>query len=285
MTVNIDDLEFDDCSESCFVNVCYEGKPFSGIAIDKQNDGSYEEWHFVDGFGEGRGFSLFPNGQLHEEFYLEHGIEVIEKEWTENGILILNHTEDPYLMQEFYPDGSPKYDVTQDYRRSWYRSGGLKSEYEKDKGYETQFSEDGTWISKLYGKELPLTLSRDYLEFNQQYVAENYLRLLEANRKFLWYFLLWLPEKPDEDDTDYKVQDWVADVICAMIGYKDLNIKNEGIILARDYRVISAIPLLEAESKCRKKPEDIFQDDYNVGYTFTIGKQAKISLQKLKDIE
>lgn len=282
MTVEIDNLEFDDYSDNVFQNTFYEGKPFTGVAVDHREDGGYEEWHFIEGFGEGRCFSTFPDGSLQEEYFLQHGHVISEKEWTSDGILVLDHTEDPFSYKEYYNDGVLKCEQTKEFYKMWYPSGALKQEFIFSQGYSTQYARDGAWIYRIVGNDLPLTLSRDYLTINEDYVSRNYLELLTTDRRFMWYFLLWLPEKPETADNE--VPHWVSEVICNMINSDDLNVRDQGIILAREYFVKAAIPLLERESKCRKKPQDIFEDNYNVGYTFTIGKQAKISLQQLKSV-
>lgn len=78
MTVNIDDLEYDDYSDSVFVETRYNGKLFTGTAVDTDKNGTYTEWNFVDGYGEGRCFSRYANGQLQEELILKHGELLLE---------------------------------------------------------------------------------------------------------------------------------------------------------------------------------------------------------------
>lgn len=97
---------------------------------------------------------------------------------------------------------------------------------------------------------------------------------------YCWKILLWLPEKPQ--NSDYKISKKVSDIICEMISDEDLNIKNEGIILAGDYYAYAAIPLLEKEIANRKRPEDIWEEDYNVSHSFTIAEQAQRVLKILK---
>lgn len=70
LRVNFDEIETSE--EDIFRNAKYQGKLFSGIAI--ADDGKvYSKYRYNNGFGDGCSFSVYENGQLEGEWFMENG--------------------------------------------------------------------------------------------------------------------------------------------------------------------------------------------------------------------
>ena len=69
----------------------YEGKPFTGIVFENENDGSLSwEEEYIDGFQEGWYRSFHKNGKIKQQWKAHNNIIIsgTHKEWDENGNLI-----------------------------------------------------------------------------------------------------------------------------------------------------------------------------------------------------
>lgn len=85
LLVNMDDLETSDWD--IFLNVTYNGKPFTGKAFDR-TENFYSEYSFKNGLGHGKCFSIYSNGNKMEEFEMFEGTQIGEAfSWYDNGQL------------------------------------------------------------------------------------------------------------------------------------------------------------------------------------------------------
>lgn len=120
--VKLDQLETDE--EDFFLNAYYQGKLFTGIAYYNENN-IYSEWTYMNGFCHGRCFTVYDNGQLLEELYVEHGETLSWKEWNKDGGLLSNYQKEPYLKQK-YVDDILILEITKEYKKKWYPTGEIK---------------------------------------------------------------------------------------------------------------------------------------------------------------
>ena len=85
--VNIDDLEITEewTSEGDEIDYAvYNGVAFTGTAY-KKTERLYSESQYLDGYEHGRYFSIYPNGQLSSEGYMEHGDMLTGTSWYPSG--------------------------------------------------------------------------------------------------------------------------------------------------------------------------------------------------------
>ncbi len=264
--ISIDDLELSEID--IYKDALYEGKPFTGTAVD-DDKGIHTEWPFVDGNGHGRWFSVYPNGQLQDETILDHGEIISERIWNREGRIIHKLDSSPLLEQDFNSKGILINERTADYLRLFFSDGVKKSDYDYLSSSMTVFDHSGIWIVKGKLTEKYLVFSREYMDFNDGYWTENYISILKDDyEKFYPYFRIWLKDK-----TGLQKQ-----IISALIEDKDLRLKYDGILLAREYRIKSAIPLIEKQVSIKRCPPAT----ENSSYGFSVGNIAEQVLRDLR---
>ena len=118
--VQIDDLEGSDYD--LYYENKYEGEYFTGTAIS-DDDGVHTEWTFVNGNGHGRWFSVFPNGQLYEETFLDDGEVISDREWNSEGQLLYRFDIEPLLEQKFDANGQLLEERTEEHYWKFYDNG------------------------------------------------------------------------------------------------------------------------------------------------------------------
>jgi len=281
--VKVRDLEFGKSAELMLENVCYMGKPFTGTAKEKNKEGFSAEYHFVDGRCHGRYTCNYPSGRLMQESFFENGKLLNEKTWTEDGLLISYHVFEPDSLQYFYPNGKIAKEETEDHCCEWFEDGSIRFRYDISDSYGMLYAKDGTWVAKITVENNHVEYRRGKIEFNEEFVSKNYIKIMEDDVFSNDYISLWLPEPPKT--ADYVPPFWVSEAICKMIQSDNLYVKDSGIILSVNYIVLNAIPLLEKELRNKKKPDDIIDCDRVLEYTRTIGKQASFSLNILKKVK
>lgn len=263
--VLIDDLELGEID--IYKEAMYEDKPFTGIAVD-DDDGIHTEWTFVDGNGHGRWFSLFPNGQLQEEIILDHGEVISERIWNKDGGLIHRMDSSPLLEQDFDNEGNLLNERTVDYLRTFYVNDIKKADYDYLSSSVTEFDHSGNWIIKGKLTDGYLVLSRENIEFNDNYWTEKFISILkDSYEDFHPYFRIWFEDKSGLQ----------SKIICEMIENKDLRLKYDGMLLAREYELRDAIPLIEKQITINKRPPST----ENTGYGITVGHLAERVLRDL----
>ena len=288
--VLIDDLETSD--EDIFIGVTYRGKPFTGTAVD-ESDG-YAEYRYLDGCGHGRCFSRYLDGQMEDEFFLDHGKMISETCWYGDGSVKSRFTSDPLLHQDFLPDGTLIREETAGYLKTWYDSGALKQDFSYSDLKMTCYAPDGTWIARQNGQQSNrgkaiFVMERSSFQFNDPFLRAHYLELLE-DPDFYPFFLRWLPEPPRHPPArrdwlpklpkKYEAPSWVREVVCAMISSENLSIKNDGISLAEAYAVQEARPLLRQCLGCRQIPLPAYYRGGS-GCSLTIAQRASAALKNI----
>ena len=264
--VQIEDLELSDYD--IYKEAMYEDKPFTGIAVEDDN-GIHTEWSFVNGNGHGRWFSVYHDGQLFEETILEYGKVISERTWNKKGQLIHKLDSDPLLDQDFDDKGNLLKEKTDDHFWVFFDNGVKKSDYDYASSSVTEFDRSGAWIVKGRLTDGYLVLSRENIEFNDEYWIENYISILKNDyEEFYPYFRIWLKDK------SYLR----TEIICAMIENTDLRLKYDGLLLAREYVVRDAISLIEKQITIKKCPPAT----KSTSYGFSVGSLAKQVLRDLK---
>ena len=236
--VQIDDLEGSDYD--LYYENKYEGEYFTGTAIS-DDDGVHTEWTFVNGNGHGRWFSVFPNGQLFEETILDDGEVISDREWNREGQLLYRFDSEPLLEQKFDANGQLLEERTEEHYWKFYDNGTKHEDYDYVSSQATIFDDSGVWIvkgtlEKIHDRYWDNTLHA--MTFNDDHWSSNYLSILKANYEDMYpYFLEWLKNRS-------KIR---SEIICSLIENEDLRFKYDGLYLAREYRILDAIPLIEKQ--------------------------------------
>ena len=236
--VQIDDLEGSDYD--LYYENKYEGEYFTGTAIS-DDDGVHTEWTFVNGNGHGRWFSVFPNGQLFEETILDDGEVISDREWNREGQLLYRFDSEPLLEQKFNSNGQLLEERTEEHYWKFYDNGTKHEDYDYVSSQATIFDDSGVWIvkgtlEKIHDRYWDNTLHA--MTFNDDHWSSNYLSILKANYEDMYpYFLEWLKNRS-------KIR---SEIICSLIENEDLRFKYDGLYLAREYRILDAIPLIEKQ--------------------------------------
>ncbi|GHU33080.1 hypothetical protein FACS1894172_10900 [Spirochaetia bacterium] len=270
----IDDLETSE--ESMFINVTYKGIPFTGIAYE-DSEYRHSEYSYLNGFGQGRCFSVYPNGQLEVEFILEKGETVEETNWYKSGIKKYYYREEPNIIQRWNEESILLVEADNALKKCWYPNGRLKSVFEKKKEF-TYYGEDGEFAVKIKASTSNgadyVVLDKNIMTFNGSYINTHYMDLLQ-DRDFYKYFIIWLDdlEKPKQEE-----------VICNMIKSDILWHKYDGINLASQRKIHKAIPYIKLEIGNNEKPPDIRSVDgtSGLGFAHTIAQRSEIALKELK---
>ena len=267
--VFIDDLKIS--NESMFGGVTYNGVPFTGTAYE-HSDRFHSEYSYKNGFGHGRCFSVFENGQLHEEFYLDNGETTESTSWNENGIKRDYFRKSPLLHQFWNESGVLLIEENETTKKEWYNTSKQKSSLVKKSEF-IYFSESGQWVVKIKTHHDYVVLEKKQMLFNEPYINDHYMDLLQ-DYDFYKYFILWLI------DLDGKTK---AKVICSMINSNTLWHKYNGINLARQYKVKEAVPLIKLEYDNNKYPPKIrdIRGTSTVGFADTIAERAQIALREI----
>ena len=236
--VQIDDLEGSDYD--LYYENKYEGEYFTGTAISDEN-GVHTEWTFVNGNGHGRWFSVFPNGQLFEETILDDGEVISDREWNREGQLLYRFDSEPLLEQKFDANGQLLEERTEEHYWEFYDNGTKHEDYDYVSSQATIFDDSGVWIvkgklEKIHDRYWDNTLHA--MTFNDDHWSSDYLSILKANYEDMYpYFLEWLKNRSEIR----------SEIICSLIENEDLRFKYDGLYLARGYRILEAIPLIEKQ--------------------------------------
>ena len=106
------------------------------------------------------------------------------------------------------------------------------------------------------------------MDFNDEYWTENYISILKDDyEEFYPFFRTWLKDKKGLQ----------KQIICTLIENTDLRLKYDGMLLAREYGIKSAVPLIEKQVSIKKCPPST----ENIGYGRSVGYMAE---QVLKDL-
>ena len=263
--IPLDDLELSEID--IYKDALYEGKPFTGTAVD-DDKGIHTEWPFVDGNGHGRWFSVYPDGQLQEEIMLDHGEMISERTWNKAGCLIHKADNSPFLEQNFNDKGILINEKTDDYLRLFFSDGVKQSVYDYLSSSVIIFAHSEVWIVKGKLKDKYFILARENMDFNDEYWTENYISILKDDyEEFYPFFRTWLKDKKGLQ----------KQIVCTLIENTDLRLKYDGMLLAREYGIKSAVPLIEKQVSIKKCPPST----ENIGYGRSVGYMAE---QVLKDL-
>ena len=236
--VQIDDLEGSDYD--LYYENKYEGEYFTGTAIS-DDDGVHTEWTFVNGNGHGRWFSVFPNGQLFEETILDDGEVISDREWNREGQLLYRFDSEPLLEQKFDANGQLLEERTEEHYWKFYDNGIKHEDYDYVSSQATIFDDSGVWIvkgklEKIHDRYWDNSLHA--MTFNDDHWSGNHLSILKADYEDMCpYFLEWLKNRSEIR----------SEIICLLIENEDLRFKYDGLYLAREYRILDAIPLIEKQ--------------------------------------
>ena len=236
--VQIDDLEGSDYD--LYYENKYEGEYFTGTAIS-DDDGVHTEWTFVNGNGHGRWFSVFPNGQLFEETILDDGEVISDREWNREGQLLYRFDSEPLLEQKFDANGQLLEERTEEHYWKFYDNGIKHEDYDYVSSQATIFDDSGVWIvkgklEKIHDRYWDNSLHA--MTFNDDHWSGNHLSILKADYEDMYpYFLEWLKNRSEIR----------SEIICSLIENEDLRFKYDGLYLAREYRILDAIPLIEKQ--------------------------------------
>jgi antitoxin component YwqK of YwqJK toxin-antitoxin module len=269
--VLIDDLETSD--ENIFVDVRHKGIPFTGTAYD-ETEHLRSEYVYANGFGHGRSFSVYKNGRLCEEFFLEHGETIEETYWHQSGVKKKYFRGSPFLYQVWNQDGDLIIEDNDDIKKEWHPSGKLKSEFFKKKE-KIYYGEDGNWALKIKTQDGYAVLDKKEMIFNELYLNEHYMALLQ-DHDFYPYFIIWLADL-NEDKRE--------EIVCTMINSDVLWHKYCGINLASlTYKIHQAVPYIKHELNNNQIPPTIrdVEGFGSSGFGHTIAQRAGVALKELK---
>ena len=85
------------------------------------------------------------------------------------------------------------------------------------------------------------------MTFNHDRWSSNYLSILKADYEDKYpYFLEWLKNRSEIR----------AEIICSLIENEDLRFEYDGMNLAREYRILDAIPAIEKQLTIKEFPPD-----------------------------
>jgi hypothetical protein len=271
----IGDLESSDENE--FIDVKYKGTPFSGIAY-ADTEHYYSEYGYLNGFGQGRCFSVYKNGQLYEDLFLDKG-EIIEgTTWYENGITMAYFRIKPELSKFWNAKGVLLEENTDETRKEWYASGKIKILFTKGKEY-IYYGESGKWVVKINAADVPpyakyVVTDKEKMTYNMSYIENNYMSLLQDD-DFYPYFIGWLEDKEDNKKKE---------AVCNMIKSNNLRLKYDGINLAVKYKIYDALPYIKLEINNGETPPIIYnlRGMPSISYGHTISQRAINALEKLE---
>lgn len=274
-TVQISDLESLD--DELMEEVKYHGALFTGTAVD-ESARVKEEYHFLDGRAHGRWSTQSHSGQLLEEAFYEHGVLKKLRAWTTEGVLSLRIQTEPFSREEFYPDGSIQYYQTDSGLKLYYQSGQPLELFTYAEKLAVFYDKDGAWLLRHRTEgEKYLVMSEEKITFHDEALRQSWLALLEEQFDELEpHILLWLKGLSAADR---------ADIVCAMLASDNLWMKEKGICLAEQYKVVQALPFLEKERDNQAVPPRRFYRSGMVSYTRTISLSARQAIGTLKNKE
>ncbi len=251
MEVQFDELEMTDDKEM-LQGVTYQGKPFTGTAVEENFECEYEDGMiitrtYVDGKAHGRWTEAVLGGQLLEESFYEDGELLTQRTWSCKGEPITHYQKEPWVEEQFYPDGSMKIQQNEDGIKKYYENGQLLEHFDYAANGAVFYDKDGTWIvrHKTDG-EKKLEMDCTKITFHDEALCKRYLKLLEeVFDQFDDYVALWIETVQKEER---------AQIVCDMIASDNLWIKVKGIQLAEKYQVSQALELLERERNNEAAP-------------------------------
>jgi len=275
----IDDLETSDYD--MFIDVIYDGIPFTGIAYE-DNQKIHSEYSYLNGYGHGRSFSIYPSGQLNEEFYMEKGVELERTLWYENGLKKEYYRKKPFLYQEWNSNGILHKESTDQRTRCWYDSGQPKSILIKKSLY-TFFFPTGQWVVKIPTEYEYVVMDTNLFEYNEPYMEEHYKELWEDKDAY-YYFSIWLIRRIKADNqNNLPTNSKAEEILFNMIKGQNRTRKCEGMNLAGNLKVYKALPYIQAELDNNKIPPTTSDPKIRkkFKYNHEVVQQAKISIEKL----
>jgi len=283
MEVSFDELEAAD-DEEMLHGVTYQGKLFTGTAVEEYIDCEYDGGMiitrtYVDGKAHGRWTEAVCTGQLLEESFYENGELLTQRTWSCEGEPITRYQKEPWVKEQFYPDGSIKIQQTEDGIKKYYENGQLLEYFDYAADCAVFYDRDGTWIvrHKTNG-EKQLEMDGTKITFHGEALCKRYLGLLEeVFDQFDSYVELWLETvRPEER----------ARIVCDMIASDNLWIKVRGIQFAEKYQVSQSLELLEIERNNEAVPPS--RDTFDGGICFSthsVFKSARQAIGTLKNKE
>ncbi len=285
-----DEIEVNE--DNCFFEAVFQGKPFTGIAWSDE-DGEYSEISYVDGTAQGRCFSLFANGAMSSEEWVEQGRTVKSTSWWPPGEIIWRRYA-PGLTQYFYRDGTLGIERTPQYERLFYESGVLRQEqvFEAAGASYRYFGEDGKLAAEWRRVQDGLRWKEVDFVFQDAYIREHYGKLLE-DRDFERCFRHWLGEPPKTSgfqwfarpgkEKNSMCKEDVFEILCRLIRSENLQVRYFAITLAGTYQVHEARPLLQEALSQEVCPPAVRRLDGNgMSYGWTIAEVARRALEKLR---
>lgn len=281
--------EIETNEDDCYFEAVYQGKPFTGVAWSDE-DGEYSEISYVNGTAQGRCFSLFPNGAMSSEEWVEQGRTVKSVCWWPPGQIIWRrHT--PKFTQFFYRDGTLGIERTARYERLFYASGVLRQEqvFETAGAVYRYFGEDGRLAAEWRRVQDGLRWKEVDFSFQDAYILEHYEKLLE-DRDFERCFQHWLGEPPKASKfrrfgllNKEKDRGEIGAVICRLLRSENLQVRYFGITLAGIYQVNEAKALLQEALSVEVCPPAVRRLDGNgMSYGRTIAEAARRALEKFR---
>ena len=188
-------------------------------------------------------------------------------------------------MKCWYMNGQLLSERTDEYTVTYYDDGAINSEQRKSDGVCIIYSRSGEWIAKTALDDKGLCVPGiDTTEFNERYMAKNYVTMLEDDIENLRYFNIWLMKKSAGSEITVFVQHKLSKIVGNLIRSNDLRVKYEGLNYADKYKLANLAALIRKQLKITNTPSQWnTKDGYGVhGYGFTISQRAERVLDSIK---
>lgn len=269
-------------NSSMYDGMRYKGEPFTGIAVDDFID-CRTEIPFLDGKPHGRIFEVSTNGVLLAEENIEHGIILNAEYRYSNGNLREIYCKEPFLEKCWYVNGQLRSEWNDDYRIIYYEDGTLKREHLKSTGVCVCYSHSGEWFAKITSDNLNSPKpDAETTEFNESYVKNNFVALLENDLQNFCYFNIWSQKMLTDAEEKGSDRKEITEIVGSLICSNDLRIKYEGLNLAEKYKLSELVPLIKKQLKVKDTPPTWSTENSLHSYGLTISKRAANVLKNIK---
>lgn len=298
--VDINDLTTSEDDQFKYVE--YNGEPFTGIATGIcMYENYYGEYRYKDGFGHGKCFTLYPNGDLYRLFELEKGVEVGEntvwyesgelcsyddgntysRVWDEQGKLLIEFDRVKRVYRKWNRQGIliHEYDWINDEERDWYQTGELQSvrlgKREPDSaGFNyIYYTKSGVWFART---------EKDTYRYgyNYEYNPEAYFSFHEVgDDDHLGLFIERYLSYTIDRDRIAGLKLWIK-----MLEHENIYTKYTAIRYAGENKIKETLPYLRTLlSDDNRLPEKIHRDGGGgTSYLYSIAQEAEMAIEKIE---
>lgn len=280
--VPFDDLEYMHGEDSSMYDgMLCKGVPFTGVAVDDFND-SHSEIPFVDGKPHGRMFEVSSDGILLVEENIEHGVIIESTSRYRNGNLCETYRKEPFMKKCWYTSGQLQSEWFDERRTTYYEDGTLKKKHDKNTGICVCYSHSGEWFAKITSDTLQyVVLDVGKTEFNEHYMENNYIGLLEDDIENICYFDLWLKMKCANVEQNGSIRKELIEIIGNLIRSNDLRVKYAGLNYAEQYKLSELASLIKKQLKHKVAPPKWFSENGLHSYGWTIAERARKVLKNI----